>query len=76
MITPEDKLIWDTPTNTVLTCLESVVMDGEEVAFTAGRKYAVKSMHPIAVPAYVRLTNDQGETHSMNGEHLRRFFKH
>lgn len=74
-ITADDKLVWDTPSGMELICTESVVMDGEEIAFTAGKKYVVNSMHPIAVPAYVRLTNDQGETHSMSGEHLRRFFK-
>jgi len=75
-ITSDDKLIWDTPAGMTLTCVESVVMeDNQEVAFTKGREYSVQSMHPIAEPAYIRLTNDQGEPHKMAGEHIRRYFR-
>lgn len=74
-ITADDQLVWDTPTGTVLLCVEAVVMtDDHEVAFTKGNRYVVKSMHPIAEPAYVRLINDHGQNHKMCGEHLRRFF--
>lgn len=76
-ITADDKLIWDLPTGSRLTCAKSVVMtDDQAEAFTAGRMYVVESMHPIAEPAYVRLTNNQGASHKMTGEHIRQFFKH
>lgn len=76
-ISQDDRLIWDTPVGTVLTCIRSVVMvDGErEVAFTEGRKYTVKAMNPIADPAYIELINDQGGPHKMEGEHVRKYFK-
>lgn len=75
-ITDEDKLVWDTPTGAVLVCKKSVVMTDDQVeAFTAGKEYTVDSMHPIAEPAYIRLTNNQGESHMLNGEHIRQFFR-
>lgn len=75
LISDDDKLIWNLPTGSRLACIQSVVMtDDQIVAFTAGRIYFVESMHPIADPAYVRLTNDQGEPHKMTGEHIRQFF--
>jgi hypothetical protein len=76
-ITADDKLIWDLPTGARLTCIRSVVMADDQIeAFTVGRVYLVASMHPIAEPAYVRLTNNQGESHKMAGEHIRQFFCH
>lgn len=74
MITADDKLIWGTPSGTVLTCKKSVMVDDQEIAFTEGKQYVVDSMHPIAEPAYVRLTDDQGDSHKMAGEHIREFF--
>lgn len=75
-ITADDKLIWDCPTGTTLMCIKSVVMsDDQSVAFTAGQKYVVDSMHPIAEPAYIRLTNDRGEEHKMSGAHVGEYFK-
>lgn len=75
-ISADDKLIWDCSTGTTLTCIKSVVMtDDQSVAFTAGQRYVVKSMHPIADPAHVRLTNDQGEEHKMSGAPVREYFK-
>lgn len=76
-ISDDDKVIWGIPTGTRLTCIRSVVMtDDQTEAFTAGQVYRVQSMHPIADPAYVRLTNNQGESHKMAGEHIRQFFNH
>lgn len=75
-ITADDKLIWALPTGSHLTCTKSVVMtDDQSEAFTAGQVYVVESMHPIAEPSYIRLTNNQGESHKMAGEHIRQFFK-
>lgn len=74
-ITADDKMIWGLPTGTRLICTAPVVMDHDQTeAFTAGKVYVVESMHPIAVPAYVRLTNNQGESHKMCGEHIRQHF--
>lgn len=74
-ITADDKLIWELSDGARLTCTKSVVMtDDQSEAFTAGQVYVVASIHPIAEPAYVRLTNNQGESHKMNGEHIRQFF--
>lgn len=76
-ITAFDKLIWSIPTGTRLICIKSVIMEEDKVeSFTAGRSYVVESMHPIAEPSYVRLTNNQGETHKMTGEHIRQFFNY
>lgn len=74
-ISADDKVIWGMPTGTRLTCVKSVVMTDDQIeAFTAGQVYLVESMHPIAEPAYVRLTNNQGESHKMAGEHIHQFF--
>lgn len=74
-ITADDKLIWELSNGARLTCTKSVVMtDDQSEAFTAGQVYVVDSIHPIAEPAYVRLTNNQGESHKMAGEHIRQFF--
>lgn len=74
-ITADDQLIWRIPTGTRLTCTKSVVMTEDQTeAFTAGQVYVVESMHPIAEPAYLRLTNNQGESHKIAGEHLHQFF--
>ena len=76
-ITALDRLIWNIPTGSRLLCIKSVVMEDDQVeAFTAGQPYVVVSMHPIAEPSYVRLTNNQGQTHKMAGEHIRQFFKY
>lgn len=74
-ISADDQLIWDIQIGEKLTCVKSVVMedDGTE-AFTAGRTYVVDSIHPIAEPSFVRLTNNQGESHKMAGEHIRKWF--
>lgn len=73
----DDELIWGLSSGTRLTCTQSVVMtDDQTEAFTAGQDYLVDSMHPIADPPIVRLTNNQGESHEMSGEHIRQFFTH
>lgn len=74
-VSADDKLIWALPAGSRLTCTKSVVMtDDQSEAFTAGREYVVDSMHPIAEPAYIRLRNNQGESHKMYAEHIRQFF--
>lgn len=74
-ITADDKLIWSLGTGRLLTATKDLVMeDDKERAFTAGKAYRVKSMHPIADPAYVILVDDQGADHKMAGEHIREFF--
>lgn len=71
----DDKLIWDLPTGTVLLAKKDMRMkDGGEQVFTAGKAYPVASMHPVAVPAYVVVNNDHGETHKLNAEHVREYF--
>lgn len=76
-ITTDDNLIWRLTDGTRLTCAKSVVMEHDQTeAFTVGQVYVVASVHPIAEPAFVRLTNNQGESHKMSGEHIRQFFKH
>lgn len=74
-ITRDDKLIWATPSGTVLTCTKSFVMRDGEVTFTEGLQYKVQSMHPLAEPAFVQMINDEGESHRMYGEQIRDFFK-
>lgn len=74
-ITADDKLIWSLGTGRLLTATKDMVMeDDKDRAFTAGKTYRVKSMHPIAEPAYVVLVDDQGVDHKMAGEHIREFF--
>ena len=76
-ITAFDRLIWSIPTGARLTCIKSVVMEDDQTeAFTTGQSYMMESMHPIAEPAFVRLTNNQGESHKMTGEHIRQFFNY
>lgn len=76
-VSDDDMLVWDTPSGTSLTCTKSVRMEGtDEVAFTEGIVYRVASMHPIADPAYVKLLDDQGQVHRMEGSDLREYFKH
>ena len=76
-VTKDDQLVWDTPTGTVLFATETKHMEGEEdrpPVFTRGRAYRVESMHPIAVPAFVRVIDDHGSNHSLYGEHIRAWF--
>ena len=74
-ITADDKLIWSLGTGRLLTATKDLVMEGScELAFTAGKTYKVKSMHPIAEPSYVIMVDDQGADHKMYGEHIREFF--
>ena len=75
MISTDDKLIWSLTTGMLLAATKDLVMeDNKERAFTSGKRYRVKSMHPIADPSYVILVDDQGEDHKMTGEHIREFF--
>ena len=75
MISAADKLIWSLATDMRLRATKDLLMeDDKERAFSSGKNYRVKSMHPIAEPAYVILINDQGEDHKMTGEHIREFF--
>lgn len=74
-ISADDKLIWSLNTGALLRAAKDLVMaDDGERAFTAGVAYRVKSMHPIANPAYVILVNDQGHDHKLYGEHVRQYF--
>lgn len=74
-ITADDKLIWSLGTGRLMKATKDLVMeDTYERSFTAGKTYRVKSMHPIAEPAYVVLVDDQGHDHKMAGEHIREFF--
>jgi hypothetical protein len=70
-----DKLVWDCSTGTRLKCIKNLVMEGSgEQAFTQGQTYRVESMHPIAIPAYVMVIDDQGEVHTLEGDDLREYF--
>jgi hypothetical protein len=74
-VTAADKRVWGTSSGMQLTCIKHLVMtDSGEQAFTEGKNYKVLSMHPIAVPAYVRVIDDQGDSHTLNGDHLREYF--
>jgi hypothetical protein len=75
-IDADDKLIWEMGTGTMLTAAKDLLMEGSaERAFTAGHRYRVESMHPIASPAFVRMINDQGLSHSLEASHVREFFR-
>lgn len=70
-----DRLIWGLGTGSALLASKDLVMeDDQQRAFTAGTTYRVKSMHPIAEPAYVIVVDDQGEDHKLNAEHVREYF--
>lgn len=59
-ISAEDKLIWICGIASMLTATKDLVMeDNMECAFTARKTYRMKSMHPIAEPAYVIVVDDQ-----------------
>lgn len=74
-ISADDRLIWSLTSGWDLTATKDLVMeDTHERSFTAGRAYRVKSMHPIAEPAYVVLVDDQGHDHKLHGSHIREFF--
>lgn len=71
----DDKLVWAINSGSVLTCSENLVMEGtDEVAFSEGCVYRVESMHPIANPAYVKTTDDQGRSHCLEATDLRKYF--
>ena len=74
-ITAEDDVIWRLPVRAALNCTCPVltVPDGV-VAFTADRTYPIQSIHPNAGPAYVVLTNDQGQPHQLRGRIVRDYF--
>lgn len=74
-VTEDDKTVWDTPSGYVLTCNKTLCMEETQVqVFTEGKRYRVESMHPIAIPAYVKVIDDQGELHMLDGSHLREWF--
>lgn len=74
-VTAADKLIWGIPSGARLTCKKSLVMEGDGItAFTAGEIYTDVSMHPIAEPAFIRMVDDQGESHQLNGDHVAEYF--
>ncbi|MGV5287504.1 hypothetical protein ACV4WX_32320, partial [Pseudomonas aeruginosa] len=65
-ITEDDKTVWDTPSGYVLTCNKTLCMEETQVqVFTEGKRYRVESMHPIAIPAFVKVIDDQGELHML-----------
>lgn len=67
--------IWSTNVGDELHCSRDVVMeDGGEVAFTAGRRYRVQSVHPIANPPFIRVIDDQGEPHGLGAADLSKYF--
>ena len=75
MTRADDKLIWSLGTGTPLLATKDLIMeDDHQRAFTAGNTYRVKSMHPIANPAYVVVVDDQGDNHRLNAEHVREYF--
>lgn len=74
-ITLAEQIVWDAPSGSSLTCVKNLDIDDIGVpAFTQGEKYNVESMHPIAVPAYVRVIDDQGSIRQLEGDHLQEFF--
>jgi hypothetical protein len=74
-VSAADKRVWDCSTGTRLKCIKNLVMEESgEQAFNQGQNYRVESMHPIAIPAYVMVIDDQGEVHTLEGDHLREYF--
>ena len=76
-ISRDDLLVWDTPTGATLFATRTLHMEGMksgEIAFTEGRGYRVTSMHPIALPAFVKVIDDRGSEHELEGKHIRAWF--
>lgn len=74
-ISLEDQIVWAAESGTVLTAVKDLCMaECNTRSFTAGKRYEVLSMHPIAEPSYVKVKNDQGEFHFLQGKDLREFF--
>lgn len=75
MSSADDLLVWSIPSGSVLVCVHDLVMESTgEVAYTAGRRYSVESMHPIADPPFVRTLDDQGQSHALWAADLRACF--
>lgn len=75
-VTEEDQFIWGMPTGTPLVCIHDMLEDGiGDRLFTAGGRYSVTSMHPIAVPAYVQVVNDFGVPLVLDGKELKKHFE-
>lgn len=74
-VSDADKRVWDCSEGTRLRCIKNLVMDeSREQAFTQGQSYSVVSMHALAKPAFVRVIDDQGESHILDGQNLREYF--
>lgn len=71
----DDHLVWGLHTGRTIKASRDLVMEGSgERTFTTGKTYLIESMHPIAEPPFVRVKNDQGESHALTAEDLRTYF--
>lgn len=72
-----DKLVWSLKAGAVLTARQTLRMednaDGAPV-FVEGNTYSVRSVHPIATPAFVTVLDEHGEKHTLMGNHVRDWF--
>lgn len=72
----DDELVWGLTGGSRLRCVKDLVMEGSgEVAFKEGAVYSIDSMHPIHNPPFVRLMNDQHQTHRLEPDDLRTYFE-
>ncbi|HDS1721683.1 hypothetical protein NPS53_09235 [Pseudomonas putida] len=74
-VSDDDLRVLKCSEGTTLRCIKNLVMEESfEQAFTQGRIYRVSAMHPFASPPFVRVSDDQGESHILDGENLREYF--
>lgn len=73
---PSDAaLIWSLGRGAPITAFKDLIMvDTGERAFTAGLTYFVSTMHPIANPPHVVVSDDQQQPHKLEAADLREYF--
>lgn len=75
MSNADDELVWSLTAGVKLKATRDLVMeDSGEVAFQGGKEYPVSSMHPLAHPPFVRVTDEQGQLHILQPDDLRSYF--
>lgn len=73
-----DRLVWGIDAGDALVAAGTLRIDDEpdgKPVFTEGREYRVVSVHPIATPAFVRVIDDQGVSHTLEGSHILKWFR-
>lgn len=71
----DDELVWALTAGVKLKAIQDVVMEGTgEVAFLVDKEYVISSMHPLAHPPFVRVQDEQGQSHILEPDDLRSFF--